>query len=41
MATSTSTEEEDCVGTPSCLTDAQVLSIIKKIDELCEAECGC
>tara|TARA_R110000868_G_scaffold261078_3_gene519183 strand:- start:271 stop:888 length:618 start_codon:yes stop_codon:yes gene_type:complete len=37
----TSTEEEDYVGVPSCLTDLQVLSIIKKIDELCEAECGC
>lgn len=37
----TQTDEEDYVGVPSCLTDLQVLSIIKKIDELCEAECGC
>jgi hypothetical protein len=37
---STLTDEEH-VGVPPCLTDAQVLSIIKKIDELCEAECGC
>jgi len=32
---------EEHVGVPPCLTDLQVLSIIKKIDELCEAECGC
>jgi len=38
--TSTYTSVEH-VGTPHCLTDTQVLSIIKKIDELCEAECGC
>lgn len=37
----TFTDEEDYVGVPTCLTDTQVLSIIKKIDELCEAECGC
>jgi len=37
----TTSEEEDYLGVPTCLTDAQVLSIIKKIDELCEAECGC
>lgn len=37
----TQTDEEDYIGVPSCLTDLQVLSIIKKIDELCEAECGC
>jgi hypothetical protein len=37
----TATSEVDYIGVPSCLTDLQVLSIIKKIDELCEAECGC
>lgn len=37
----TVTNEVDYIGVPSCLTDLQVLSIIKKIDELCEAECGC
>jgi len=37
----TVTQEEDYVGVPSCLTDLQILSVIKKIDELCEAECGC
>jgi len=37
----TVTSEVDYIGVPSCLTDLQVLSIIKKIDELCEAECGC
>lgn len=37
----TVTNEVNYTGVPSCLTDLQVLSIIKKIDELCEAECGC
>jgi hypothetical protein len=37
----TVTNEVNYIGVPSCLTDLQVLSIIKKIDELCEAECGC
>jgi hypothetical protein len=37
----TVTSEVNYIGVPSCLTDLQVLSIIKKIDELCEAECGC
>jgi len=41
VISATTSEEEDYLGVPTCLTDAQVLSIIKKIDELCEAECGC
>lgn len=35
----TTTTEADYTYPRECLTDAQVLSVIKKIDELCECEC--
>lgn len=38
-STVTTTDEADYTYPAQCLTEAQILSVIRKIDELCECEC--